>query len=489
MMHPMKLSYFPVVMIVLLSSLGLSPCDAGERAARGLKEPASKTHPAKMDWWLDDKFGLFIHWGPSSVAGVEIGWARASHPFDHQGKLELMPDAEYDALYKQFNPVDFDADQLVRTAKAAGMKYLVFTAKHHDGFSNWATELSDYNSMNAPYGRDICKELADAVHKHGLKLGWYYSTRDWSHPDYLVGDNSQYNDYYHGQIRELLTNYGQVDVLWFDHVAGKWSDYRFEELFEMIYELQPQILVNNRAAKFVFRHKAGTPTPELFALTKGDYETPEGKIGNFRVDYPWETCMPMSKGPDGHGGWSYRPEAVTASFEKCAQMLAACVTGGGNMLLNVGPMPSGELRSEELANLKALKPWMQTYGESIYGTRAGPYVSGQWGGACHKGNVIYLHVFEWADGQLSLPTLPRKVLHCEALGGESVSFTQNADALTIRLHESKLRSLRHTFKPTERSLHHVIKLTLEPGAEMALIPVEGHVAKQQHGTLVNPMGE
>ena len=489
MMDGYGIQTYAFALITLFIFLGMSPCVAekAHSTATGIAEV--ETHPVKMNWWLDDKFGLFIHWGPSSVAGIEIGWARESHPFDHPGKLELMPDAEYDALYKQFNPVDFDADQLVRTAKAAGMKYLVFTAKHHDGFSNWATELTDYNIMNAPYGRDICKELADAVHKHGLKLGWYYSTRDWSHPDYLVGDNSKYNDYYHGQIRELLTNYGQVDVLWFDHVAGKWSDYRFEELFEMIYDLQPQILVNNRAAKFVMRNKAGTPTPEMAALTKGDYETPEGRIGNFRVDYPWETCMPMSKGADGHGGWSFRPDAVPATFESCVQMLAACVTGGGNLLLNIGPMPSGEVRAEELANLKALKPWMETYGESIYGTRAGPYVSGQWGGACTKDDVVYLHVFQCADDQLSLPTLPREVLHCEALGGESVSFTQDADALTITLEKPKARSLRHTMKIRDRKLHRVIKLTLAPGSDMALIAVEGHVAKKQHGTLVNPMGE
>ena len=314
--------------------------------------PSARVKPVKsasnMDWWLDSKFGLFIHWGPSSIAGVEIIWARQTHPFDHEGRLEKIPDEVYDALYKQFNPVDFDADFIVRTAKEAGMKYIVFTAKHHDGFANWHTKLSDYNIANTPFKRDICKELADAIHKHGLKLGWYYSTRDWYHPDYLVGDNSKYNDFYHGQIRELLTNYGEVAVLWFDHVAGKWSDYRFQELFDMVYDLQPAIIINNRAAKFIRRREAGEPSPEIAALTRGDYDTPEGKVGVFHKEFPWETCMPMSRGPDGRGGWSYCPEAITASFEKCAQMLAACVTGCGNMLLNIGPMASGTLRPEEL---------------------------------------------------------------------------------------------------------------------------------------------
>jgi alpha-L-fucosidase len=430
---------------------------------------------SRMDWWLDDKFGMFIHWGPSSLAGVEISWARETHPFDHPGKLEKMPDEEYDVLYENFNPVDFDADALVRTAKEAGMKYIVFTAKHHDGFANWPTELSDYNISNTPYQRDICKELADAVHKHGLKLGWYYSTRDWTHPDYLVGDNSAYNDFYHGQLRELLTNYGEVDVLWFDHVSGRWDQYRFEELFDMIYELQPNIIVNNRAARFVFRSKAGTPSPELLELTKGDYETPEGKIGVFRKDAPWETCMPMSHGADG-GGWSYRPDAETSSFEDCAQMLAACVTGCGNMLLNVGPMSTGELRPEEMDNLKQFKPWIETYGESIYGTEGGPFISGQWGGSCTKDDVVYLHIFQWSEDELALPALPRKVISCEELGGESVAFEQTRDGLTLSIDGGK-----------ERSLHSVVKLTLEEGPEIALIEVEGGAPKNQHGTLVNPM--
>ncbi len=467
----MKKRYSLILLVFML------PFGAFAASTKSDEGAQSTTLPSKMDWWLDAKFGMFIHWGPSSVAGVEIGWARETHPFDHPGKGELVPDAVYDALYKEFNPVEFDADALVRTAKEAGMKYIVFTAKHHDGFSNWPTELSDYNIAHTPFKRDICKELADAVHRHGLKLGWYYSTRDWTHPDYLAGDNSKYNDFYHGQIRELLSNYGEVSVLWFDHVAGDWSQYRFEELFEMIYELQPGIIVNNRAAKFIRRKKgAEQPDPALVALTQGDFKTPEGKVGVFHKDYPWETCMPMSKGPDGHGGWSYRPDAVTASFDQCAEMLAACVTGCGNMLLNVGPMASGSLRPSEMENLKAFRPWIETYGESIYGTEGGPYISGQWGGSCTKGNALYLHVFKWTDGMLKLPPLPRKVLACEELGGEEVVFEQNDAGLLLKLEQGKTRSL-----------HSVVKLTLAAGPEVALIKVEGGKGKQQHGSLVNPM--
>ena len=443
------------------------------------EDPVRIKERNNLQEWRADKFGLFIHWGPSSVAGVEIGWDRMSHPFDHPG-TPSVPDAEYDGLYTRFNPKEFDADFIVRTAKAAGMKYIVFTTKHHDGFSNWHTKLSDYSIAHTPFKRDICRELADAVHRHGLKLGWYYSTRDWFHPDYLVGDNSRYNDFYHGQLRELLSNYGEVSLLWFDHVAGQWADYRFKELFEMIYTLQPGILVNNRAARFVFPTN-DEPDSEIAEIVRGDFDTPEGKIGVFQQDRPWETCMPMSQMPDGQGGWSYRPEAKTSSFAECAKMLAACVTGCGNLLMNVGPMANGCLRPEELANLQAFGPWMKIYGESIYGTQGGPYINGEWGGCTSKGNTLYLHIFKWNDGGLKLPALPRKMLSCRELGGESVSCIQTADLLVLKLDGDRTTEL-----------HSVVKIDLEAGEPIPLMPVgrclTEVLSRKQHSALENPMG-
>lgn len=431
-----------------------------------------------MKWWVDGKFGLFIHWGPSSVGGVEIGWGRMSHPHDHPGHPKVS-DAEYDAYYHRFDPVDFDADFIVRTAKQAGMKYIVFTTKHHDGFSNWHTQFSDYSIAHTPFKRDICRELADAVHRHGLKLGWYYSTRDWYHPDYLVGDNSKYNDFYHGQLRELLTNYGEVALLWFDHVAGTWADYRFRELFEMIHELQPGILVNNRAARFVFGHKAGQPDPEIAELTKGDFDTPEGRIGVFQADYPWESCIHMSVHAEP-GGWSYRPDAVTSSFAECVKMLAACVTGCGNLLLNIGPMANGRLRPEELENLQLFAPWIEIYGESIYNTKGGPYINGEWGGATICGNDLYLHVFQWTEGQLNLPPLPRTVMSCMELGGEDVTCEQLERGLVLTLNSAK-----------KSGVHSVVKLQLEPGSPVPFIAVDGSLAEElgrtQYAALENPM--
>lgn len=218
----------------------------------------------RMQWFRDAKFGLFVHWGPASVAGKEISWGRdAERPQDiRDGKKPsdlphryapdfYIPDDVYDNLYTQFNPVEFDAEKWVQIARDAGMNYIVFTAKHHDGFSNFHTKYSDYSIANSPFKRDIVKELADACRKHGMKFGLYYSTRDWYHPDYLVGDNVKYDTFYRAQIEELLSRYGDVDIVWFDHVGGRdWSKWKFDELFSMMYRLQPDLVVNNRAARF-----------------------------------------------------------------------------------------------------------------------------------------------------------------------------------------------------------------------------------------------
>ena len=193
----------------------------------------------RMQWFRDAKFGMFIHWGPCSVGQKEIGWGRdANRPWDINGvQTPRTEDPVYDNYYKQFNPTKYDADAWVKFAKASGMKYMVLIAKHHDGFAQFDSKAGDYNIMASPYKKDIVKAYADACHKHGMKLGLYYSTRDWHHPDYLVGDNKKYDEFYRAQVKELLGNYGQVDVMWFDHVGGRdWGKWKFDELFEMMYQ-------------------------------------------------------------------------------------------------------------------------------------------------------------------------------------------------------------------------------------------------------------
>lgn len=386
---------------------------------------------ARLAWWREARFGLFIHWGPASVNGTEISWSRIGHPRDHKG-METVPPEVYDNLYKQFNPEQFDANAWMQLAQDAGMKYVVFITKHHDGFSMWPTQLRpDYSIAATPFKRDLCKEIADAAHQHGLKLGWYYSTRDWTHPDYLVGDNRKYDAFYRGQVRELISNYGRVDMLWFDHVAGNWRDYDFPALYNMLFTLQPGIVVNDRAARF-FLPTDDKPTPEIAALTKGDFDTPEQKIGKFQNDRPWESCITITECKDG-GGWSYRPDGRTRRAKECIQMLASCASGDGNLLLNVGPMPTGEIEAGQVAVLREIGQWMKQNGESIYGTRGGPYHNGAWGGATYKGNTVYLHVFRWNGDTLKLPALQAKVVKAAALNGAAVKMKQTKKALEFTL--------------------------------------------------------
>lgn len=417
-------------LVVLLIQLPATPTLAQQPAP----QPTSAPHEERMQWWRDAKFGLFIHWGPASVSGKEISWARIGHPHDGVGH-ESVPADVYDNLYKQFNPVKFDADHWMQIAKDAGMQYVVFVTKHHDGFSMWPTQLrSDYSIAATPFKRDICKEIANAAHKHRLKLGWYYSTRDWTHPDYLKDGNAKYNDFYHGQIRELLSNYGKVDVLWFDHVAGNWSDYRFPELFDMMYQLQPGILINNRAAAF-FQPTNDQPTPEIVKQVQGDFDTPEQQIGKYQTDRAWESCVTLAECADG-GGWSYRPDGRTRSLAECVQMLVTCVTGDGNLLLNVGPLPSGEIEPQQVEVLKQLGEWLRKYGESIYGTRGGPFRPGPWGGATHKDDTVYLHVLKWDDDLLKLPPIQNKIVGSSVLTGGNVTVRQTAASVEVSVPQS-----------------------------------------------------
>jgi alpha-L-fucosidase len=382
-----------------------------------------------MQWWHDAKFGLFIHWGPASVSGKEISWSRVGHPFDHPSH-ETVPAEQYDALYKQFNPVKFNAEEWMQLAKDAGMKYVVFVTKHHDGFSMWPTKLrSDYSIAATPFQRDICKEIADAAHKVGLKLGWYYSTRDWTHPDYLKDGNQKYDEFYRGQVRELLTNYGKVDIMWFDHVAGNWRDYRFDELFHMIHELQPGIVVNNRAAAFI-RQTDDQPSPGLASLVHGDFDTPEQQIGKFQLDRAWESCMTLTYCQDG-GGWSYRPDGRTRGLNECLRILVSSVTGGGNLLLNVGPLPTGEIDPQQVQVLKEMGQWLAKYGDSIYSTRGGPFRNGAWGGSTYRGDKVWVHVFEWPADTLTLEPLKETVKSVRVLTGGEATFAQSEKGLEI----------------------------------------------------------
>lgn len=392
---------------------------------------------ARVQWFRDAKFGMFLHWGPVSVSGKELSWGRyANRPWDINGKmLPSEPDYEYDNLYKKFNPEKFNADEWVKIAQDAGMKYMVIICKHHDGFSMFDTKLSDYKitSTNSPYGKDIIKLFADACHKAGMKLGLYYSTRDWYHPDYLVGDNVKYDKFYRGQVEELLSNYGKVDMMWFDHVGGhNWGKWRFDELFAMMYRLQPGMLVNNRAALFCgprTPEDQGPPSPEIEKMAAGDFGTREQSIGSMDLNSDWEACMTLVGGQ-----WSWKPNGRMYTLEGTMKMLVNCITGGGNLLLNIGPMPTGEIEPRQVALIKQVGDWVKPNAEAIYGTRGGPFANGNWGGSSHRGNMVYVFVREWKDGTISLGPLQQKITAAKLLrDGSEVVFKQSEQGVDLSL--------------------------------------------------------
>ena len=386
----------------------------------------------RMQWFRDAKFGMFIHWGPCSVGKKEIGWGReGNRPWDINNHGLRTSDPVYDNYYKAFNPTNYNADEWVKFAKTSGMKYMVIITKHHDGFSQFESKVTDYKITAGPYGRDIIQQFADACHRHGMKLGLYYSTRDWYHPDYLVGDNVNYDTWYRTQVQELLSNYGTVDLMWFDHVGGRdWGKWRFDELFALMYRLQPKLLVNDRAARFCgpkSPEDRGPASPEIKKMTDGDFYTPEGRIGSMDIARDWESCIHVGQ------GWSYRGEDGFKGPEDCIRMLVSCATGGGNLLLNFGPRPDGTFAEGEANVARAIGEWLKKYGAAIYGTRGGPYRNGSWGGSCHLLDKLFLHVYHWQPRGLAFDPLPYKVKSARTLTGAAVQFIQTTNEFTVQV--------------------------------------------------------
>ncbi len=402
-----------------------------------LKE-TSKQRDERMQWWRDAKYGMFVHWGPCSLTGKDLSWSRGGDkPWDIRGVQNTHKmDPVYDNLYKRFDPVKFNADEFVKIAEDAGMKYMVLICKHHDGFSMFDTKLSEYSIAHTPYKKDIIKQFADACHKRGMKLGLYYSTRDWYHPDYLVGDNKKYDAFYRGQVEELLTNYGKVDVMWFDHVGGRdWGKWRFDELFSMMYRLQPHLIVNSRAAAFCgpVSREDRRPTPEILKATRGDFGTPEQSIGAMDLRNDWESCMTLVGGI-----WSYCPGGRMYSFEQTAGMVVECAAGGGNLLMNVGPMPTGQIEERQVKLLKQVGEWIKPRSEAIYGTRGGPFVKAKWGMSTHRGDTVYLFIKQWEGDKFRFNRLPTKVLEAKKLvGGDLVAVKESGSKTELTLAANK----------------------------------------------------
>jgi alpha-L-fucosidase len=369
-----------------------------------------------MKWWREARFGMFIHWGIYSVpAGTYHGkqipgigeWIM------HEARI---PVKEYETYAKQFNPVKFDAEQWVLTAKNAGMKYIVITSKHHDGFAMFHSQVSKYNIYDAtPFKRDPLKELAEACKKHDMKLGFYYSqAQDWHEPggagnlwDYGPTDEAKDFDGYIRdkavpQVKEILSNYGPVAVLWWDTPVI--MNRQRAEQFLPVLKLQPDIITNDRLGGGIH---GDTSTPEQFIPANG---YPDGR--------DWETCMTMN---DTWGYKSYDNNWKTPT--KLIRNLIDIASKGGNYLLNVGPTSEGEIPSQSIARLKDVGEWMKVNGESIYGTTASPFRRYKFDGRCTtKGNTLYVHVFTWpADGGVHLVGLKTPIKNATDLRtGESV---------------------------------------------------------------------
>jgi alpha-L-fucosidase len=375
--------------------------------------------PAAVARWQSLRFGMFIHWGPVSLTGHEIGWSRGKE----------TPIEVYDNLYKQFNPTKFNAYKWVNIAKAAGMKYIVLTTKHHDGFCLWDTKLTDYNIMNTPLHRDVVKELAAACKKQGIVFGTYYSTCDWYNTNWPATspggnvkrekfDLDAYEKYLQGQITELIKNYGPLLTIWNDVPNHKGVNFgkRGAETIKLVRSLQPDILINNRTGD------------------GGDYDTPEQKIGKFQMDRPWESCMTVS----AHNVWAWGGEQDgVKSVSACLGMLIRAAGGDGNLLLNVGPRPDGVIDPAQANLLKQIGAWLAKNGESIYGTRGGPWKPSKEIVSTRKGKTIYIHVLKWPDGPITLPNLPAKIVRAELLNGGKAKFSQTEAGIEISVARKK----------------------------------------------------
>lgn len=371
------------------------------------------------------KFGMFVHWGPVSLKGTEIGWSRGRE----------VNENEYDNLYKEFNPVNFNAEEWVKILKNAGMKYFVITTRHHDGFSIWPTGYSDYNITATPYKKDVLMEMKQACEKNGILFGTYYSICDWKHPFYPMGspggktrketgDMANFVPLIKLQTKELVEKYN-TRILWFD---GEWEEPWTHEmgmdLYEYLKTLNPDLLINNRVDKGR-KGMEGITISNEFA---GDFATPEQRVGTYDINNPWESCITICS------QWSWKPDDKLKSLEECLFTLLKTVGGGGNLLLNVGPMPDGRIEPRQADRLEEIGNWLKKYGESVYETQGGPYQPTEWLASTRRQNTIYLHLLNFKKTTLTLP-FPDDIdiLSCTQLHGKKIKVQQKENTATFEL--------------------------------------------------------
>lgn len=393
-------------------------------------QPSPENLKARKEF-QDAKFGMFIHWGVYSLLG-NGEW------IFHERKLTLP---EYERLPRFFDPEKFDAKTWVALAKSAGMKYITITSRHHDGFAMFDSKISDWNIVQrTPYGKDPLKMLADECHRQGIKLFFYYSQLDWHNPDYYPrgktawdngrpnhGDwNSYIDNYMDGQLRELLTNYGEIGGIWFD---GMWdkpdADWHLEKTYALIHQLRP-------AALIIPNHHETPKTGEDVQTFEKDL--PGQNTAGFNTNYVTDR-LPLESSNTLNGSWGFNiGDHNYKSAEEVEEMLVRAAGNNSNLLLNIGPMPNGEIQDEFVTRLHAVGEWTSRYGDAIYGTRGGPVAPGDWGATTQKDDKIYVHVLHWGAPLLALHPIGKTISSAhEFLGGSSVEFAQSSNGVVLKL--------------------------------------------------------
>ncbi len=378
--------------------------------------------PDYMKWYLDARFGMFIHWGIYAIP-ARGEWVK---------QTESIREADYQPFFETFNPLNYNPREWARAARQAGMQYAVMTTKHHDGFCLFDSKYTDYKATNTLAGRDLTREYVEAFRAEGLKVGFYYSLLDWHHPDYPIagdqihpfrndpayqdhhGNLPRYADYIHNQVEELLTNYGQIDLIWFDfsYAEMRGEAWKASELVRMVRKLQPGIIIDNRLGGNI-----RAPEPEIYA---GDFASPEqiippeGVTSETGQPIPWEACITLND----HWGYA-AADKNWKSASTVVRALVECVSKGGNLLLNVGPTAKGEIPLECLDILADVGDWMHQNGESIYTCGNANLPKPEWGRWTRSGNRLFAHVLDRGIGPVNLRGLEGKLRYARLLSDGS----------------------------------------------------------------------
>ncbi|HVN79982.1 MAG TPA: alpha-L-fucosidase [Terriglobia bacterium] len=418
-----------LLVLIILSPLNLVPTRGED--SKALSKASLTLPPEDLQWWREARFGMFVHWGVYAIPG-RGEWVMWN---------ERIPFREYSKLADRFNPRKFDASRWAAIAKSAGMKYMVVTTKHHDGFCLFDSEVSNFTSTKTAARRDFIAEYVKAARQAGLGVGFYYSPLDWRFPGFFFPDLYRENaeamkQQTYDQIRELMSRYGKIDILWYDggeddwlgfggieYRDGKWQSrdtkwpqekrysgkplWEPEKLNGMVRQLQPKIIINDRSG------------------WKGDFSTPEMKVGEMNRERPWETCYTLA------GSWGWTPGNPPLSLRESIHLLSKVVCRDGNLLLNVGPDPEGEIEAGQVERLQEIGQWLDKYGECIYKTRGGPFQPTASFGSTYHQEKVYLHILDWPENTLVLPGIPHKIISSTNLTGKEAQVSQTGGSIKV----------------------------------------------------------